>query len=497
VVIGATVLIVLPNRAGTTGPRRLWPHAHVEARVESECLRAAETKSSFAPANRTRVLPLLARELGAPHVFATYGPKDYEILLIDERQDEVEGLVQRLLAGGRASGLEARAGLAWYPRDGRTADALLAAANASLRARSGLSAPAAGPAAPQSATMQRVREMAARVASSPINVLILGECGVGKDVLAQLVHNLSPRAAKPFVALNCAGLAETLLDSELFGHEKGAFTGAVSAKIGLLESAAGGTVFLDEIGDMPSSMQARLLRVIENREVRPVAGLKARPINVRFIAATNKDLDEAVASGAFRRDLLFRLNGITLSIPPLRERTDEVKALAETFIAAACADAGRSPTLWIAPEALQILLAYRWPGNIRELKNMMERAVVLCDGPEILPEHLPLEKMEAITPTSYTSVSPTAATLAPMAELWSRLPSLSDPVKSADRQRIIDALTFCNGNQTRAAERIGMPRRTFVSKLDHYGIPRPQKGAPGGRTPSRPGSFEERDPYDA
>jgi DNA-binding NtrC family response regulator len=341
--------------------------------------------------------------------------------------------------------------------------------------------------------------MAVRVASSAINVLILGECGVGKDVLANLIHNLSPRAGKPFVALNCAGLTETLLDSELFGHEKGAFTGAVGSKIGLLESAEGGTVFLDEIGDMPATMQAKLLRVIENREIRPLAGLKARPINVRFISATNKDLEAAIQKNEFRRDLVYRLNGITLSIPPLRERRDEIQKLAETFVAAACRDSGREATLAISADVMSRLYQYRWPGNIRELKNMMERAVALCDGPEILAEHLPLEKMGSATVPTYVDLpaatratTPTAAH--PTREMLSRLPTLSDPVKVAERQRMIDALVASNWNQTRAAERLGMPRRTFVSKLDNYGIPRPQKGAPG-RGPLDSDSFDDNEPY--
>jgi len=495
VMIGATVIMVLQNRS-QSGPRRLWSHAYFEARVEDECARAGKLKSTFAlarlrlsgAASWTRILPLLARDLTAPHVFATYGPKDYEILFVDVEEGVAEHIVNGLVSACAAAGLEAGCGVAWYPKNGRTADALIATANALLKVRPGAPAANAGSAVPEPHTMQRVRDMAARVAASPINVLILGECGVGKDILAQTIHRLSPRANKPFVALNCAGLSETLMDSELFGHERGAFTGAVGAKIGLLESADGGTVFLDEIGDMPPQMQAKLLRVIETREVRPLAGLKERPINVRFISATNKDLEAAIGDDEFRHDLMYRLNGITLTIPPLRERTDEIETLAETFVEAACADSGRAGTLPLAADALARLHRYRWPGNIRELKNMMERAVALCDGPEIRPEHLPLEKMGPLTIDTYVDV-PVPAT-ARAAALTNRLPTLPDPLKRAERQEIVEALATHNGNQTRAAKSMGMPRRTFVSKLDYYGIPRPQKKV----VPKAPPRLDPQDP---
>jgi DNA-binding NtrC family response regulator len=494
VMIGSTVIMVLQNRS-PSGPRRLWSHEYFEARVEDECARAAKIKATFALARLrfggaapwTRVLPLLARNLSAPHVFATYGPKDYEVLFVDVKNGEVQHMIDGLLASCGAVGLDASCGVAWFPKNGRTADALIASANALLKVPPGAAVSEPVQAAPETAMMKRVRDMAARVASSPINVLILGECGVGKDVLAQLIHNVSPRAGKPFVALNCAGLAESLMDAELFGHEKGAFTGAIGAKIGLLESADGGTVFLDEIGDMPPAMQAKLLRVIENREVRPVAGLKARPINVRFISATNKDLEAAVVRGEFRSDLMYRLNGITLAIPPLRERTDEIKVLAETFVASAHAGVGRADPVAISTEAMGHLLAYRWPGNIRELKNMMERAVALCDGPEILPEHLPLDKMGSTTANTYVTLparlTPVEPSMAYTHDLARKLPPLGDPAKVAERQRILDALVACNGNQTRAAELLGMPRRTFVSKLDYYGFPRPQKGSSAAGSP--------------
>jgi DNA-binding NtrC family response regulator len=484
VIVGSTVLMVMQNRS-SMGPRRLWSHAYFEARIDDECLRAATTRTSFGltrvrftgAAHWTRVLPVLARELPPPHVFATYGPRDYEILFLDVGETQVEAAMHALISSCRAAGLDGRYAVAWYPKNGTNAETLIAAANGLLNVRNkGQNGEPLGPSVALGPSMQRVREMASRAASSPINVLILGECGVGKDVLAQFVHKLSLRAAKPFVALNCAGLSETLMDSELFGHEKGAFTGATSAKVGLLESANGGTVFLDEIGDMPMSMQAKLLRVIESREVRPVGGLKARPLDVRFVSATNKDLEAAVVKGEFRTDLVYRLNGLTLAVPPLRERTDEIPALAETFVAAACQGMGRDTNVRVRSDALEHLLRYRWPGNIRELRNVMERAVAMCDGEEIAPEHLPLEKMSVVS-DGYVDLK-RATPVVPTAAINQNLPPLSDATKQAERQRMVEALVASNGNQTRAAQLLGMPRRTFVSKLDQYRIPRPQKAAP-------------------
>jgi DNA-binding NtrC family response regulator len=225
---------------------------------------------------------------------------------------------------------------------------------------------------------------------------------------------------------------------------------------------------------MPVAMQASLLRVLEAREVLPVGAVKPRPIDVRFISATNKDIDAAVVKGDFRADLKFRLDVMRLKVPPLRERTDEIPTLAATFVASACADAGRKgPPLALGDEVLELLTGYRWPGNIRELKNVMERAVALCDGPEITSDHLPLERMGHAFDPFDTQELPK---LKPAAEVTVNLPPLDDPAKAAERQRIIDALVASNWNQTRAALRLQMPRRTFVSKLDQYGIPRPQKG---------------------
>ena len=322
--------------------------------------------------------------------------------------------------------------------------------------------------------MERVRGMAVRAASSGINVMILGETGVGKEVLARLIHQLSPRADKPFLALNCAGLSQTLIESELFGHERGAFTGAVGAKIGLLESANGGTVFLDEIGEMPLTMQAKLLRVIEAREVLPVGALRSRAINVRFVSATNRDLEVALARGEFRSDLLFRLNVISLVVPPLRERVDEIPALIDTFMAQMCRESGR-----------RVRAARRARGDELPARLLAGRATSAssrtCSSGRSCCATAPRSGRStcrsrrcAAPPTRRP---PSVRHPRPCLRIVGDLPPLDDPKKAAERQRMLDALATCNGNQTRAAELLGMPRRTFVYKLESYGIPRPQKGS--------------------
>jgi len=302
-----------------------------------------------------------------------------------------------------------------------------------------------------------------------MTVLVTGETGVGKELLAETVHRASPRRAGPYVCLNCAALSESLLESELFGHERGAFTGAVAAKPGLLETAAGGTLFLDEVGELPLATQAKLLRVIETREVTRLGSVRPRRIDVRFIAATNRDLEAEVGRGSFRQDLYFRLNGMTLTIPPLRTRVVEIPYLAETFARQICRDLGRPPPV-LPPPIVDLLEAYAWPGNIRELKNIVERAVLLSVGPIIGREHLPMEKLAPSTaaPSGSRPAAPAGPTPPPRVDTQ----KVAAP---SEREKIISALEACAGNQSRAAELLQMPRRTFVNKLDLYKIPRPKK----------------------
>jgi DNA-binding NtrC family response regulator len=299
-------------------------------------------------------------------------------------------------------------------------------------------------------TVARATPLVRDIAQAGINALILGETGVGKEVLAETLHALSRRKGA-FVRINCAAIPPALLESELFGHDKGAFTGAAQARAGLLEAAQGGTVLLDEVGDLPSDAQAKLLRAIETREVTRVGGVRPIPLDVRFIAATNRDLAQEVAAGRFRSDLYFRLDGVTLRIPPLRERRDQIASLAAQFLEAK--PSKKLPQL--SPSVVEHLRAYDWPGNVRELKMAIERALVFSRGGELTPRHL------ALTVQPREAIAPTAIDMSAQ--------------ESQERERIIAALEACNGNQTRAATRLGISRATLVTKLSVYRLPRPRK----------------------
>jgi DNA-binding NtrC family response regulator len=302
---------------------------------------------------------------------------------------------------------------------------------------------------------------AARVARARINVLLLGETGVGKEVMARAIHAHSPRAQRPFLGVNCAALTESLLESELFGTEKGAFTGAV-ARAGLFEAAEGGTVFLDEIGELALGTQAKLLRVLEERAVTRLGSTRSRPIDVRFVAATNRDIEADARQGRLRSDLYFRLNGAALLIPPLRQRPLEIEALALQFLSAACRDLERTAPLDISPGALGTLRRHTWPGNVRELRNVVERAAVMCTGSTILPEHLPAALLAAIRSDATTGSSSAARAGQPG--------NHNAEMKALERTKILDALERCGGNQSEAARQLGMPRRTLVSRLSELGL---------------------------
>jgi DNA-binding NtrC family response regulator len=446
--IGGATCIIQQGRAAATAAR-LITHDAFEHRLQELASRGADIAlirlhaGAIPPAEIQRVLDAT---LTANDLAAAYAPGEYEISIAEGAR--LDAVRERILKALARDG-DVAIGAARAPRDGRTADELLERACEDVfRSPKALEAPVIIDGA-----MKDLYEVGRRVARGDISVLLLGETGVGKEVFAEAIHRASPRREGPFVRINCAALSETLLESELFGHEKGAFTGAAEAKIGLLESAGGGTIMLDELGEMPPQTQAKLLRVLEQRQVLPVGGLTPRPIDVRFIAATNRDIEAEVAKGHFRRDLYFRLNGVALVIPPLRERPSEIEALARRFADRAARDIGQTPPS-LTPSAIELLLDHAWPGNIRELKNVMERAVLLADD-TIDPEHLPHERM---------------------ALPWSQP---ATPVESTDgdddRERILKALEECAGNQTRAAKLLGIGRRTLTSKLTRYGIRRPRK----------------------
>jgi two-component system response regulator AtoC len=329
--------------------------------------------------------------------------------------------------------------------------------------------------------MIALHRLVGRIAGGSINVLLVGETGAGKEVLAEQIHVRSRRCNGPFLRLNCAALVEPLVESELFGHEKGAFTGAMRSKPGLFECAAGGTVFLDEIGEMPLALQAKLLRVIDERQVWPVGSLKPRPIDVRLVAATNRVLEDEIERGRFRQDLYFRLSGVTLRIPALRQRPREILVLADAFVARAAAGMGL-PRLQLTSEARSALARHPWPGNVRELKNAIERAALLAHGEEIDVAELGLDAVRsAAEAASSVGPSPRASPGAgaepiPGADHGSRGEgTLHDELDAVERQRILETLEACGGNQSEAARRLGMSRSTLGTRLDRYGTPRPRR----------------------
>ncbi len=321
-----------------------------------------------------------------------------------------------------------------------------------------------------SAVMRRVLSLVARIAPSDTSVLIVGESGTGKELIARSIHRHSDRAAAPFVAVNCAGIPEGLLESELFGHEKGAFTGAVGQHLGRFERASGGSIFLDEVGDMPKGLQAKLLRVLQEREIERVGGSGTIPVDVRVIAATHRDLAAMVADGSFREDLYFRINGCTLQVPPLRERAEDISALAEHFLSV------QGSSARIGAAAMSALERYGWPGNVRELQNVVETAVVLARGGDVELEHLP---------ESLTGDGDVAAAVVASREGEQ---GLDEVLADLEERLISDALSQTGGVQKRAAELLGIKERSLWHRVSKYGIDVARF--------KQPGSEEEENPHD-
>jgi DNA-binding NtrC family response regulator len=299
----------------------------------------------------------------------------------------------------------------------------------------------------ESSAMRHVVETAAVVAPSDVPVLVTGDSGAGKEMVVQLIHRWSPRHAGPLVTANCGGLPESLIESELFGHAKGAFTGAANERQGLFRAADGGTLFLDEIGELPLHMQPKLLRALESRQVTPVGSDQVVQVDVRLVAATNRDLEQAVEEGGFRDDLYYRINVVEVAVPPLRARREDTLPLARHFASQFAGGPVR-----LSPQAVHCLLTYDWSGNVRELRNAIQRACLLCRGDVILPEHLP-GKIAAGAPGDSDSVE-------------GRLPQV-------ERATIRATLEECGGNRTRAAAKLGISRRTLIYKIRAMDAPPP------------------------
>ena len=315
----------------------------------------------------------------------------------------------------------------------------------------------------QSEVMRSVFRTIERAATARSTVLITGESGTGKELVARAIHDLGPRRDQPFVVVNCAAIQPTLMESELFGHEKGSYTGAHERRIGRFEAAHGGTLFLDEIGEMDHGVQAKLLRALQERSIERVGGTQAIAVDVRVVSATNRDLEREVAEKRFRSDLFYRLHVVPIAMPALRERRGDVRLLAEAFLTRARDEAGRGPRRF-EPETLTMLERYAWPGNVRELENSIERAVTLCDGDSIAPADLPQEVQVASRTESLRD------------EVRSGRVDLESAVGRFESELIRESLERSEGKQTRAAEQLGITRRVLKLKMDRYGI----GTAPGG-----------------
>jgi two-component system response regulator AtoC len=494
IAVGPAVAIVATSSAARRG-RQIATIGELEERLESEVDRAVryhrplgivmlrvEGPIDAVMAHVDQLLPQLRRM----DIVAEYGPDELALLLPEADPAAVFVVAQRAamtaLAVGpeqlgpdrssfggpggttaAAGGVVARTGTATFPEDGANAGELITVARERLRGARASSAPVDRRSQDNLPTlgtdvvvidplMKQVFKLAKRAAPAAISVLVVGETGTGKEVVAETIHRLSPRASAPFVKLNCAALSETLVESELFGHEKGSFTGAIASKQGFFEVATGGTLFLDEIGELPLNTQAKLLRVLEQRRIVRVGGTKEIAIDVRLICATNRDLEAEVHRGRFREDLFFRIAAFVIPVPPLRNRKTEILPLAVRF-AHEIATQLEHPPVGFQPDALDALQDYDWPGNVRELRNVIERAVVLSSGAKIERHHLPDRLYERAS--------------APADAL-----DVRQRVAAVERDTVVAALDATGGNQTQAARKLGISRFALIRLMDKHDLKR-------------------------
>jgi DNA-binding NtrC family response regulator len=411
---------------------------------------------------------------------APYGPHALEIVMPRTSDDEAMARAKELVGLG-TRGVTLVCGVATYPASGASADELLALVrSAALEATperpvclspptSGVperARPSPGDVVVQSPAMREIFATLDRLAHAPLPVLVLGETGTGKEVIARALHERGPRAAGPMACVNCGAIPSQLVEATLFGHARGAFTGAVDATRGVLGAAHGGTVLLDEIGELPLAAQAALLRVLETGKMRPVGADEEVSIDVRVVAATHRDIEAMCDTGAFRRDLFFRLNAFTLSLPPLCERREDIAPLARHFLAGATAFGPRVATR-IADEAMAALEAYRWPGNVRELRNVIERAVVVASGEAITLDDLP-HRVCGGGPAGPATVAPSAD-----ADDAEDVGDLRERVRAYEARLIAAALRRADGNLTEAARLLSVPVRTLTDKMTRLGVKKP------------------------
>ncbi len=480
--------VVLGAARRRTGGQRIGSSADLDAELDTEVERATRYRRPLALAmvrcegcaevvdevlNRTAGLVRRVDYLGE------YGPDEIAVILPESPRRAAEAAIRRLThelrlaARGQA---QVYAGLAAFPEDGTRSAELLANARGALRAAraggglEGLAvAPPSGPPAPADAVvvapaMKRLHAMLKRVAPTPVTVLLVGETGVGKEIIAEALHGMSERASRPFVKLNCAALPGTLIESELFGHERGAFTGADRQKTGYFEAAKGGSLFLDEIGELAPEVQTKLLRVLDRRAIVRLGATGEIPVDARVICATNRDLEAAVRRGRFREDLFFRLSAFVMAVPPLRSRREEIAPLASQFARQFAGELGQ-PVPTFTPEALALLSSHSWPGNVRELRNAIERAVVLQRGGRIEVEHLPAGVLRGGAADVRTDTDTERSAGGPNTRQ-----EMQEKVGEVERGMVLDALERCGGNQSRTAAAMGISRWALMRLLRKHGI---------------------------
>ncbi|MEZ4358768.1 MAG: sigma 54-interacting transcriptional regulator [Kofleriaceae bacterium] len=421
------------------------------------------------------VVDALAALVRPMDLLAEMGGNEFALLAPELSRAEVEVSMRRFIDEARLARTEVRVGIAMAPEDGISVEELLEASRSALRQAK---VPGALMHAPPRASvdsselvladpaMKQLYTTIERIAEASLTVLIFGETGVGKELVTEALHRASPRRGKPLVKLNCASLPESLLESELFGYERGAFTGADRRKVGFFEAADGGTLFLDEIGEMPLTLQAKLLRVLERKTITRVGGTQELAVDVRVVAATHRDLDAEVRAGRFREDLFFRIAGFTVYVPPLRDRKADLIPLAEYFVRKVAVESGMAPPR-LDDASRAALARHDWPGNVRELKNAMERAIVMQTTGVISVEHLP-ERLRVAAPPVGVGAGDG---------------KIRQQLAEIERSAIVEALEQTGGNQTHAAQRLGVSRRTLIYKMEKFGLKPPPRSAedPGSR----------------
>jgi DNA-binding NtrC family response regulator len=480
--------LVFHARARPSSRRAGLPFPLFRQRVEEEIARSLRyervltilTVSLGGAADRPRIEGAAAEQLRLTDVLGWDGGGEMLLILLPETDsDDARVVAQRILELPTLGGA-ARAGLATCPTDACDPETLLATSRAAA-STAGARGLETAPRVAQSfelgdrtaivadPAMVALYGLVRRLAAADLPVLIQGETGTGKELVASALHSWSGRASGPLVSVSCAAIPESLVESELLGHDRGAFSGATSAKVGLLEAASGGTVFLDEVGELPLSIQAKFLRLLETHRIARLGDVKERPIDVRVVAATNRDLSEEVKAGRFRQDLFYRLSGGVLWIPPLRDRRQDIPVLARAFVAEACQRAGRPPMI-ISDDAMRLLSTHDWPGNVRELRNVLDYAVAAHSDPVLEARHV-RDRLRA-TPAApqLTAVPETPEEQEP--DPSSPFRPLHEELQELEKSRISAALESAGGNRTKAAQMIQMPLRTFLAKLKRYGLGR-------------------------